>query len=126
MTQTTAYTVDAFIDDVRDIFDATQDPLAQASGVAERMELLLKTPGWLEERLELPDEGGYGRYDLHLDEEYGHPGGGFWLMASGAAARTGQPAPRPRQRLGGVRRVRRRHQADQVALVLPPAKAWMP
>ena len=47
MTQTTAYTVDAFIDDVRDIFDATQDPLAQASGVAERMELLLKTPaGW--------------------------------------------------------------------------------
>ena len=68
MTQTTAYTVDAFIDDVRDIFDATQDPLAQASGVAERMELLLKTPGWLEERLELPDEGGYGRYDLHLDE----------------------------------------------------------
>ena len=45
MTQTTAYTVDAFIDDVRDIFDATQDPLAQASGVAERMELLLKTPG---------------------------------------------------------------------------------
>ena len=82
MTQTIAYTVDAFIDDVRDIFDATQDPLAQASGVAERMELLLKTPGWLEERLELPDEGGYGRYDLHLDEDYGHPGGGFWLMAS--------------------------------------------
>ena len=36
MTQTTAYSVDAFIDDVRDIFDSTEDPLAQASGVAER------------------------------------------------------------------------------------------
>ena len=82
MTTTTAYTVDEFIDDVRGIFDATQDPLAQAKGVAEKMEVLLTTPGWLEERLELPDEGGYGRYDLHLDEDYGHPGGGFWLMAS--------------------------------------------
>ena len=79
---TTAYTVDEFIDDVREIFDATQDPLAQAQGVADKMEVLLQTPGWLEERLELPDEGGYGRYDLHLDEDYGHPGGGFWLMAS--------------------------------------------
>ena len=56
---TTAYTVDEFIDDVREIFDATQDPLAQAKGVSERMEILLQTPGWLEERLELPDEGGY-------------------------------------------------------------------
>ncbi len=82
MTTATAYTVDEFIDDVREIFDDTQDPLAQASRVAEKMEVLLTTPGWLEERLELPDEGGYGRYDLHLDEDYGHPGGGFWLMAS--------------------------------------------
>ena len=96
MTQTTAYSVDAFIDDVREIFDATQDPLAQASGVAKQMELLLATPGWLEERLELPDEGGFGRYDLHLDEDYGHPGGGFWLMASVQKPESGQPAPRPR------------------------------
>ena len=76
MTTTTAYTVDEFIDDVREIFDDTQDPLAQASRVAEKMEVLLATPGWLEERLELPDEGGYGRYDLHLDEDYGHPAAG--------------------------------------------------
>ena len=34
MTQTAAYSVDAFIDDVREIFDTTQDALAQASGVA--------------------------------------------------------------------------------------------
>ena len=45
MTTTTAYTVDEFIDDVRGIFDATQDPLAQAKGVAEKMEVLLATPG---------------------------------------------------------------------------------
>ena len=118
MTQTTAYSVDAFIDDVREIFNTTQDALAQASGVAERMERLLTTPGWLEERLELPDEGGYGRYDIHLDEDYGHPGWRFLAHGVGAEARPGQPAPRPRRGLGGVRRVRRRHQADQVALVL--------
>ena len=46
MTQTAAYSVDAFIDDVREIFDATQDPLAQAQGVAKNMERLLATPGW--------------------------------------------------------------------------------
>ena len=45
MTTTTAYTVDEFIDDVREIFDDTQDPLAQASRVAEKMEVLLTTPG---------------------------------------------------------------------------------
>ena len=54
---TTAYTVDEFIDDVRGIFDATQDPLAQAKGVSEKMEVLLQTPGWLEERLELARRG---------------------------------------------------------------------
>ena len=42
---TTAYTVDEFIGDVREIFDDTQDPLAQASRVAEKMEVLLQTPG---------------------------------------------------------------------------------
>ena len=50
--------MDAFIDDVREIFDATQDPLAQAQSVAKHLERLLATPGWLEERLELPDEAG--------------------------------------------------------------------
>ena len=38
MTQTAAYSVDAFIDDVREISDATQDPLAQAQGVAQHLE----------------------------------------------------------------------------------------
>ena len=57
-TEMRAYTVDEFVEDVRGIFDATGDPLAQAQGVAERMERLLATPGWLEERLGLPEEGG--------------------------------------------------------------------
>ena len=93
--------------------------MAQASRVAEKMEVLLMTPGWLEERLELPDEGGYGRYDLHLDEDYGHPGGGFLADGVGAEAGAGQPAARPRRGVGGLRRVRGRDQADEVALVLP-------
>ena len=36
----------------------------------------------MEEKLELPEEGGFGRFDLHLDEESGHPGSGFLLMCS--------------------------------------------
>jgi len=46
------------------------------------MKDLLAVPGWLEEKLELPDEGGFGRYELYLDEDSGHPGNGWWLMCS--------------------------------------------
>ena len=81
-TQTATYTMEAFIEDVNEVFAATKDPLAQASAVAEHMERLLAVPGWLEEFLELPPEGGYGRYTLKLDEETGHPGSGYWLMCS--------------------------------------------
>ena len=81
MTQTATYTVEAFVEDVRNMFASTTDPRAQAQFVARHMQELLKTPGWLEERINLPAEGGFGRYDLHQDEEYGHPEGGFLLMS---------------------------------------------
>ena len=82
MTQTTAYSMDAFIDDVKDIFANTSDPKAQAEAVADHLKDLLAVPGWLEERLDLPEEGGYGRMDLHLEEDSGHPGPGWLLMCS--------------------------------------------
>lgn len=82
MTQTATYTMEAFVDDVKEIFTNSRDPLAQAQAVAGKMKELMAVPGWLEEKLNLPEEGGYGRYDLHIDEELGQPGAGFYLMAT--------------------------------------------
>ena len=82
MTQTMVYTMEAFISDVEAIFRANKAPLVQAQAVAECMEQLLAEPGWLEVALELPEEGGFGRYDLHIDEDLGLPGNGFYLMCS--------------------------------------------
>ena len=50
--------------------------------MADNLKTLINTPGWLEEMLDLPEEGGYGPKSLHLEEEAGHPKPGFWLMAS--------------------------------------------
>ena len=80
--QTTSYTMEAFIEDVRNVFRTETDPHVQAKMVSGFMKTLLAVPGWLEEKLELEEQGGYGRYSLHLDEETGHPGNGWWLMAS--------------------------------------------
>src|SRR4029450_3496400 len=80
MTSAAIYTVETFIEDVRQIFATTKDPRTQAQEVARHMQELLRAPGWLEERLQLPAEGGFGRHDLHYDAEFGHPEGGFLLM----------------------------------------------
>ncbi len=92
-TQTQAYTVEAFIEEVRQMFSTTKDPKAQAQFVARKMQVLLNTPDWLEEKIDLPAEGGYGRYDLHQDEEYGHPQGGFLLMCG--VSEPGKPGGMP-------------------------------
>ena len=81
-TQTATYTMEAFVEDVRNIFRNEQDLHVQAKTVSELLKELLAVPDWLEEKLELKEEGGYGRFSLHLDEESGHPGNGWWLMAS--------------------------------------------
>jgi len=80
--QTATYTMEAFVEDVKNIFKNEQDPHVQARTVSELLKDLLAVPGWLEEKLELEEEGGYGRFSLHLDEDSGHPGNGWWLMAS--------------------------------------------
>ena len=82
MTQTTTYSMDAFLDDVREVFASTNDPLAQAQAVSAHLKDLLAVPGWLEERINLPKEGGFGRTDLHLEEDSGYPGPGWLFMST--------------------------------------------
>ena len=81
-TQVATYTMEAFVEDVKEIFRNEQDVHVQAKTVSERLKDLLEVPGWLEEKIELGEEGGYGRFSLYLDEDSGHPGNGWWLMAS--------------------------------------------
>jgi predicted metal-dependent enzyme (double-stranded beta helix superfamily) len=88
MAKTATYTLDRFIADVKQVFASTTDPRAQAQAVASHMGDLLAERGWPEEKLQPLSEGGYGRVDLHVDEEYGHPGPGFLVMCS--AQRPGQ------------------------------------
>ena len=59
MTQAATYTMETFVEDVRQIFATTQDPRTQAQEVARHMQALLCAPGWLEERIHLPAEGGF-------------------------------------------------------------------
>ena len=63
MSQTATYTLARCIADVQQGFASTQDPWVQA--VAKHMQALLAVPGWLEEKLQVLPEGGYGRVDLH-------------------------------------------------------------
>ena len=81
-TQVANYTMEAFVEDVKEIFRNETDPHVQAKTVTAHLKELLKVPGWLEEKLELEEEGGFGRFSLYLDEDSGHPGNGWWLMAS--------------------------------------------
>ena len=81
-TVTTTRTMEKLVQDIRDVFASTGDPREQAQRVAAHMQEALRVPGWLEEAINLPPAEGYGRVDLHQDEEYGHPGPGFLLMCS--------------------------------------------
>ena len=81
-TQVANYTMEAFVEDVNEVFRNEADPHMQAKKVSAHLKDLLAVPGWVEEKLELAEEGGFGRFSLHLDEESGHPGNGWWLMVS--------------------------------------------
>ncbi|MBO18940.1 MAG: hypothetical protein CL732_00175 [Chloroflexi bacterium] len=80
--QTGTYTLEAFVEDVKAVFRNETDPHVQAKTVSAHLKDLMAVPDWLEEKLELGEEGGFGRFSLHLDEDSGHPGNGWWLMAS--------------------------------------------
>lgn len=82
MTQIATYTMEAFLDDVRQVFASSKDALVQAQAVKEYLERLMAVPGWLEAQIDIPEEGGFGRYDLHYEENVGHPAPGFYFMAT--------------------------------------------
>jgi len=87
MAQTQVYTLERFVEDSHDIYKASTDALSRAQGVAENLRRLLAVPGWIEERLNLPAEGGFGTYCLHQDTEYGHPQPGFTFLVHVTPAR---------------------------------------
>jgi len=73
--------IDQFVGAVRDVFANTPDARSQAQGIAKEMKGLLSAPDLLEE-IKQKGGGKPGRIDLHIDDEYGHPGPGFCLMTS--------------------------------------------
>ena len=50
-TQVANYTMEAFIEDVNEVFRTIEDPHVQAKTVSDHLEVLLAVPGWLEEKL---------------------------------------------------------------------------
>ena len=74
-------TIDQFVGAVRDVFANTPDARTQAREIANQMKVLLSDPNLMEE-VKQRGGGKPGRINLHVDEEYGHPGPGFCLMTS--------------------------------------------
>ncbi len=85
--------IDSFVYAVRKVFAQTGDARAQARGIAGEMKNLLARADLMEEIAATAD-GRTGRIDLHIDDDYGHPGPGFCLMTS---------ISRPGGRTGGAR-----------------------
>lgn len=73
--------IDQFVGAVREVFANTPDARSQAQGIAAQMKSLLAAPDLLAE-IQQKGGGKPGRIDLHIDDEYGHPGPGFCLMTS--------------------------------------------
>ncbi len=82
MTQALTYALEQFITDIQQVFAGSEDPREQAQRVAQDMERLLAVPGCLDAHVNLSPEMGFGRVDLHRDEQYGHPGPGFLAMCA--------------------------------------------
>lgn len=73
--------IDKFVAAVRDVFANSKDARTQAQGISKQMKILLAAPDLLEE-IKQKGGGEPGRIDLHIDDQYGHPGPGFCLMTS--------------------------------------------
>lgn len=73
--------IERFVAEVRQVFATVKDARTQAQAVAQHMKEMLAAPGLMEE-INQRSGGRPGRVDLHVDEEYGHPGPGFCLMTS--------------------------------------------
>jgi hypothetical protein len=82
MAQTARDTIERFTADLRQVFAATKDPVAQAQGVARHVRELLAKPGCLDDAV-TPEAGArFGRVDLYRDADHGHPAPGFLVMCA--------------------------------------------
>lgn len=82
--------IDSFVAGARQVYAGSDDARAQARGIAAELQVLLAQPDLMHE-IEAIADGRTGRIDLHIDDEFGHPGAGFCLMTSinRAGKRTG-------------------------------------
>ena len=80
--------IDTFVGGVREVFAGSDDARAQARGIAAKLQQLIAQPD-LTQEVEIIADGRTGRIDLHIDDQFGHPGPGFCLMTS--INRTGKP-----------------------------------
>jgi predicted metal-dependent enzyme (double-stranded beta helix superfamily) len=71
-------TLAEFVDDVRDVFEATDSPTEQAERVAGLTAELTTSHGWLEEEL---GDGRVRQAELYVDDDHGHPEPGFRITA---------------------------------------------
>jgi predicted metal-dependent enzyme (double-stranded beta helix superfamily) len=72
------YTLDDFVADLQQAFGAYDDLVGRANAVAEVVQHLLRTGGWVQE---LIDRGGYEALpgSAYVDDKYGHPAAGFHI-----------------------------------------------
>ena len=77
MTQTSVYTEQQFIADLRDVFATHRDSVQQAHNVAALMRRAFES-GWPENSEKFGD--GNGTFEIYRDTEYGHPGPGFVVL----------------------------------------------
>lgn len=73
--------IDRFVEGARRVFSGSDDARAQARGLAAELQILLGEADLLQEIAAIAD-GRTGRIDLHVDDQFGHPGPGFCLMTS--------------------------------------------
>jgi predicted metal-dependent enzyme (double-stranded beta helix superfamily) len=78
MSSIAVYTLNDFVADLRSAFGSHDDLVGRANAVAEVVQHLLRTGGWVQE---LIDNGGYDALpgSAYVDPEYGHPAAGFHI-----------------------------------------------
>ena len=81
MRTTATYTLEEFVQDLREGFAVHQDLVGRANAVAAVMERLLSVGGWVQDLL---DKGGYDALPgaTYTDDTYGHPVPGFHITCS--------------------------------------------
>lgn len=87
MSTIAVYTLENFVQDLRQAFAGHDDLVGRANAVSDVVQQLLKVGGWVQERL---DKGGHDALggSVYLDDKYGHPAAGFHITCG--AQRPGQ------------------------------------